>query len=648
LKFRFTYCLFSILVVSPCLFGQGGPTELDSVEVNNNRSSELKISQEIRKVRIQRRLVTDLGQLMSLFTGVQTKSYGGLGGMKTVTFRSLGAGHISVVSDHFALSQTQSGQADLGQIPVDFIHKLELTGYNPLSVNYPIHSKLAGQIIAIETRHVQRIDSFSANIGTQFGSFGQLDGHGFVSKRISKFQLAGSMKGRRFDGDYPFSYLNGQTSTKSTRINGDLVDVFGTASVSYFFSKMQKLHASYSGAYYDKGLPGAVVFYNETANQRLSGNNHLFTLRHSGSSNRFIYSSGASFQQSELNYVDSNYLNAAGFLHSRFISHESTGNTQWRYHSQNDSLSFLVGAGVRYEQLFSEAFTTPPTRFSTDLISSFQWLWKGNFSAQLGLQDIHDIRPTQTKRTTVLLPSFEWSIRHKGFSFIAGYRYTVRQPSFNELYYNQIGNDKLVPEKAQLAYTAFGYYRNFGEESNWFYQGVVQPFYVHAIDKILAIPTKNLFIWSIQNIGKSDAYGTEIRQFIEYRKKDFSTSVRLQYTFQYTIDLSDPTGSSYRDLLSYSPIHAGTAEFDIEIKHWGTSLLFTYQGERYALNQNIPTNLLEDFVLLDLSFFYRSTWREHQITARVAINNLTNNYYSYIRYFVMPGTNVAFRLSYDI
>ncbi|MBI3238664.1 MAG: hypothetical protein HYZ43_07500, partial [Flavobacteriia bacterium] len=235
----------------------------------------------------------------------------------------------------------------------------------------------------------------------------------------------------------------------------------------------------------------------------------------------------------------------------------------------------------------------------------------------------------------------------KGFSFIAGYRYTVRQPSFNELYYNQVGNDKLVPEKAQLAYTTFGYYRNFGNQSRWSYQGALQPFYVHAIDKILAIPTKNLFIWSIQNIGKSDAYGTEVRQFISYNKNRFTTSLRLQYTFQYTLDLSDPKSSTYRDVLSYSPLHAGTAELDVEINHWGTSFLLTYQGERYALNQNIPTNLLDDFVLLDLSFFYKATWREHQFTARIAINNLTNNYYSYIRYFVMPGTNLAFRLSYD-
>lgn len=644
MKLRLTYCLLTILLGSPC-FGQGEPKELDSVEISFSQGANLQLAQTIRVARIQRRLVNDVGQLMSLFTGVQTKSYGGLGGMKTITFRSLGAGHISVVSDHFALSQTQSGQADLGQIPVDFINKLELVGYNPLSVNYPIHSKLAGQIIAMETRHVTKIDTFGINFGTQFGSFGQFDGHAFVSRRFSKLQVALSMKGRRFDGDYPFAYLNGQTTSRTTRTNGDLTDAFGTASVSYFFKPMQKLYAAYSGAYYDKGLPGAVVFYNETANQRLFGNNHLFTLRHSGSHKQLIYSSGASFQQSELNYLDSNYLNAAGYLHSRFISQESTGNTQWRYLSPNDSLSFLLGAGVRYEQLFSETFDTPPTRFSTDIISAFEWIWKGTFSAQLGLQDIQDIRPAQTKHTTVLLPSGEWKIRHKNFSFIAGYRYTVRQPSFNELYYNQVGNDKLLPEKAHLAYTTFGYSHEFGE---WRYQGAVQPFYVHATDKILAIPTKNLFIWSIQNIGKSDAYGTEVRQFIEYHKNHLKASVRLQYTFQYTIDLSDPASATYRDVLSYSPLHAGTAELDFEIKHWGTSLLVTYQGERYALNQNIPANLLEDFVLLDLSFFYRGTWREHEFTARMAINNLTNNYYSYIRYFVMPGTNVAFRLSYNL
>ncbi|MDH4473884.1 MAG: hypothetical protein QE487_14860 [Fluviicola sp.] len=646
MSIRLTYCLFSILVGSSCLFGQGDPTELDSVVVNQ-RTSILNTPVSIDKIRLERRLATDVGQLMSLFTGVQTKSYGGLGGMKTVTFRSLGAGHVSVVSDHFALSLTQSGQADLGQIPIDFINNLLLVGYDPISINYPIHSKLAGQIIAMETRHLTKVEKFEANIGTQLGSFGQLDAHAFVSRRFSKWQVAASLKGRRFDGNYPFTYMNGQTKTKTSRTNGDLVDAFGTASVSYFISPKQKLHATYSGAYYNKGLPGAVVFYNETANQRLFGNNHLITLRHLGSSKRFIGSSGVSFQQSELNYVDSNYFNTMGYLHSRFISQESTGNSQWRYHSPSDSLFVLLGGGVRYEQLFSDVFSTPPTRFSTDLISSIKWLWKGDFSAQLGFQDIQDIRPHQTKRTTVLLPSCEWKIFKKGLSFIAGYRYTVRQPSFNELYYNQVGNDKLVPEKAQLAYTTFGYYKEFGNETRWSYQGAVQPFYVHAIDKILAIPTKNLFIWSIQNIGKSDAYGTEVRQLVSYRKNRFTTSFRLQYTFQYTLDLSDPNSSTYRDVLSYSPLHAGTAELNAEFSNWGASLLLTYQGERYALNQNIPSNLLEDFVLLDLSFFYKLSWRDHQLTTRLAINNLTNNYYSYIRYFLMPGTNIAFRLSYD-
>ena len=130
MKLRLTYCLLTILLGSPC-FGQGEPKELDSVEVSFSQGANLQLAQTIRVARIQRRLVNDVGQLMSLFTGVQTKSYGGLGGMKTITFRSLGAGHISVVSDHFALSQTQSGQADLGQIPVDFINKLEVNKFMP-------------------------------------------------------------------------------------------------------------------------------------------------------------------------------------------------------------------------------------------------------------------------------------------------------------------------------------------------------------------------------------------------------------------------------------------------------------------------------------------------------------------------------------
>lgn len=650
---RLIYCFLPVLSFPSLLHAQGGTEDLDSVTVNGSRTDlQRETNVSITKLVILRRLATDVGQLMTLFPGVQVKSYGGLGGMKTVSFRSLGAGHTSIVYDHFALSQTQSGQTDVGQIPVDFVNSLKLVSQAGISLDYPIHAKVAGQIIAIDTRHTEKSPKpFQLNVGAQTGSFGQYDGHAYVSKRIQKFNIAGSVKGRMFDGDYPFAYRNVDSSVRTTRSNGDLKEVFGTASIGYFVNPRNTIHASWTGAAYDKGLPGAVVFYNNAAGQRLSGSNHLLTLRHVRLGKRFDGATTASFQQSTLDYADSNYLNAQGYLHSHYLSQQSDGHTQWRYRSANDSLYVLLGTGARFEQLFTETFAITPQRFTIDGIAAAQWTFRGMLSGQLGVQHVSDVRPDQTRTATVLLPAMEW----KGMLFRrvtagAGYRYTVRQPSFNEMYYNQVGNSGLRPEKAHLLYLNIGWERYLDKKNDWWNSSTLQPFYTLATDKILAIPTKNLFVWSIQNIGKSQAFGVEAVERMQLRTGIGVFATRLNYTFQYAQDISDPDGPTYGHVLSYSPLHSGTAELSYERHRWEMSALLTYQGERYALNQNIPANLLEDFVLLDISASYRFSFRgrsKSQLVVRAAVNNVTNNYYSYIRYFVMPGINWTLRVSYD-
>lgn len=648
---RLTYCFVLVLFTSSGVHAQGEVKELDSVSISGNQLLRRETTVSITTIRIERRLADDAGKIISLFPGVQVKSYGGLGGMKTVSFHSLGAGHTSVVYDQFALSQTQSGQTDVGQIPVDFIDKIELVSQAGTSLSYPIHSKLSGQIIAIQTRHLPKdSDSPVMNLGIQTGSFGQIGGHVFLSRNVQKWKFSASLKGRTFEGDYPFTYQNGNTEIRTTRTNGYLNDFYGTVAASCKIDSSQYIHGSYTGSYFDKGLPGAVVFYNETAGQKLFGNNHLGTFRHLYSGKRIEGSTTASFQYNQLHYVDSNYLNAAGYLHSRFFSQESALQSQWNYHSANDSLHVLAGGGLRHEQLNSSSFSSTPTRWSIDGIIAFNWHFIGQLAGQIGLQSIQDIRPDETRQQLVVLPSLEWKgLFGPGLGWGVGYRYTVRQPSFNELYYNQIGNTGLRPEKAHL-FSGQLYYQlqSGGNTGNWLFDGGIQPFYALATDKILAVPTKNLFIWSIQNIGRSQAIGTEVRQHILTRIGKTSCSLRLQYTFQYTQDISDPTGPTYGHLLSYSPLHTGTSELDFNRKHLGLSFLLSYQGERYALNQNIPSNLLEDFLLLDASVSYRFILGKQQLVTRLAINNITNNYYSYIRYFVMPGINWALRMSWEI
>ncbi len=275
-----------------------------------------------------------------------------------------------------------------------------------------------------------------------------------------------------------------------------------------------------------------------------------------------------------------------------------------------------------------------------------EWKAFGKILAQIGAQGVFEKRDTTLKSQWNLLPAVSWSFDLGSKNKIGMvYRYTCRQPSFNELYYQQIGNTKLRTEKAHIASIRYDLTLPFKKGVS---QTMVQPFYSYIYDKILAIPTKNLFIWSIQNIGISDAFGVEFTELIQKKIKQHTLGMRINYTFQYTQDISDPLSPAYRHILSYSPLHSGSVELDYSWKKLSFFVLGSYLGERYALNQNIPSNLLEGYFLLDAGASYTQKLNKSELTLRLSVNNMTNKQYSYINYFVMPGTHFNIRLQYAL
>ena len=102
--------------------------------------------------RILAKNACDVGDLMRLFPGVQVTSYGGIGGLKTANFRSLGAGQTSVVFDYQAQSTTQSGATDLGLIPADFISEIAVIQQASTDILLPIKSKLSDCNFGYEIR----------------------------------------------------------------------------------------------------------------------------------------------------------------------------------------------------------------------------------------------------------------------------------------------------------------------------------------------------------------------------------------------------------------------------------------------------------------------------------------------------------------
>ena len=619
------------------------------ISPGNDRSNSMQI--ELDKDRIQNKLANDLGQILSLFPGLQIKSYGDVGGLKTVSFRSLGAGHTALVQDFSSVSTTQSGQADLSAFPADFIERLELITLSPTRTAIPIHAKLAGVVVNVESVH-----SYSGNnpkkiiLGAQLGSFDQYEGYLMLQKRSVKW--AGTITGkiRSYGGNYHYSYLNGNNTIEERRKNNSLLEYFGTASLQFTPNQNHRFQLRLSGNDYRKELAGAVIFYNSNAAQYLNGYGLNAALNHRFKKNRWDVFSSVNYQKNNLQYLDSSYLNSLGYLDQRFYSDQLDFQSQVSY-TLIENLEFLVGSSLISETLISEtlkgkSLVGNPYRNTSESVFGLEWKKIGKILLQIGAQGIFEKRDTVLKSQWNLLPALSWGFNLGSKNKLSlVYRYTCRQPTFSELYYQQIGNTKLRTEKAHIASIRYELSLPFKKGIS---QTMIQPFYSYVYDKILAIPTKNLFIWSIQNIGKSDAIGVEFTELVQKKIRSHTLGARINYTFQYTADLSDPNGATYRDILSYSPLHSGSIELDYSWKRISFFVLTSYMGERYALNQNIPSNLLDPYLLVDLGASYSQHLKNNEFTLRFSLNNITNKQYSYINYFVMPGIHFNIRLQYAL
>jgi outer membrane cobalamin receptor len=217
-------------------------------------------------------------------------------------------------------------------------------------------------------------------------------------------------------------------------------------------------------------------------------------------------------------------------------------------------------------------------------------------------------------------------------------------PSFSELYYNSIGNKTLNPELTMQfnAGTSYRFFKNSLHVS-------IDGYYNRIENKILAIPTKNLFVWSIQNIGKVAVYGVDVLlKKIWKLHTNLEVSASMNYSYQKIVDISDVKSSTYKNQLAYFPLHTVQSEISL----WMFNKIGLYVSNsnltnRYVLNENIPTNALKGFSIYDAALSYRTNREtKNSVKFSFTIKNCFNTPYQYISYFVMPGRNYLITMSY--
>jgi outer membrane receptor protein involved in Fe transport len=243
-----------------------------------------------------------------------------------------------------------------------------------------------------------------------------------------------------------------------------------------------------------------------------------------------------------------------------------------------------------------------------------------------------------------LSPAFGIAFRpfqYEKLSFRVMYKEIFRMPSFNDLYYSRVGNPDLKPEYTWQYNAGVTYNKKINE---WLPQiSIITDAYYNKVEnKILATPTKNIFEWSMQNVGKVDIYGFDFGFDACFNiVKDLRFLVNASYSLQKALDVTsktDPIYSKiYRHQIPYTPQHSGGGAFSFENSYLNFSYSVIYSGARYVQGQNIPENYLKPYSDHNISFGKQINWGELSLSGKFEILNLFDEQYEIVRYFPMQG-----------
>ena len=587
----------------------------------------------------------NIGDAAKRLAGTNVRDYGGIGGLKTVSVRNLGAAHTAVSYDGVAISNTQAGQIDVGRFSLDNVSTLSLAIGHDDNLLKSARLFASAGVLNIETEK-PRFDngrSTFTQIQMRGGSFGYLTPSlRYWQKLDERTSISLDANHLRADGEYPFELKNGSLTTEERRINSDVASYQGELNLFHTFRDESELSAK---AYYynsERGLPGAVILYNSESDERLWDENFFAQARY-----KKVFSPQWTLQaQAKYNYSWNKYEDTG----VQYVGGKQTDtNRQHEYYASASVLyrpiqgwSFSLAQDGAINKLNTNGTNSPdPIRYTslTALNARYQ-SYRMKLSASLVATYITEQvkagdKPDDRKRLSPTL-SASWQPWEEQQLFVrAMYKNTFRVPTFSDLYYLRVGNTKLRPEKA-TEYTLGMAWSGKPFSFTHFVSLTVDGYYNKVKDKIIAFPST--YVWKMQNYGEVDITGIDVTLATSIPlDKRMSLNLSGNYSWQKAWDVTNPDAKNYKHQLPYTPEHNGNLSATLEMPWVNIGYTMTWVGKRYYLAQNIEANRIDGY-----NEHTATLWREFKLEKcrwrlQAEIINLTDAGYDIIKYYPMPG-----------
>lgn len=598
---------------------------LGDVSVVGVKPHYLTPSQTLRGDMLRSLSATSVADALKYFSGVQIKDYGGLGGLKTVNVRSLGSQHVGVYLDGIRITNAQNGQIDLGRYSLSNMESVSL--YN---ANRNERLQSASEYASAATVYMQTKRPTETTYTMEYGcgSFGLNKLKGYFALKNLLFVDA---EYQHSDGDYAFRFRSEQEDTVGTRHNSDIT--FYRLEAAGFYKGLST-HVYYYNS--ERGLPGPVIRRLSDqwdSTDRQWDENFFIQSSYKHSWEHFGLKTNLKYSYDYLHYLQDPRTNAATmYCNNHYMQQDLYGSVAAAWNTRYVSLT--ASTDLRWSDLNADVYKFAYVyRLDSKSLLSAIASYCG-FEANIALLYTHISDHTHGAASPLsrLTPMYLASWHGGPLTVRAFHKRIFRAPTLNDLYYTLVGNAQLRPE-----YTSQW---DLGVDYKDRHLHLAVDLYTSRIeDKIVAIPMKCQFRWSMVNFGLVRSLGISTTAGYDRTWGKLALSANANYTCQRDRDFSSPSDPEYKNTIPYSPLHSASIIVSLGYDGWSACTSWLYTGDRFALISNNKEDMLGAWQTVDLKLSKTFTVSRHSLQTTIECNNLTDSRHEVVKRYPMPGRN---------
>lgn len=633
--------------------------KLNQVTISSARAELIKSitpAQQIKADQFIRYSAFNVADAMRGFSGINIKDYGGVGGLKTVSVRGLGANHTAVLLDGIQINDAENGQIDLSKFNLNNVAEISLFNGQPSDINQPARSFASASILSIKTikPNLSIAKPFSVTAGIKGGSFGLINPYIQWQQRLSN-QWSFIINGYTENAHGKYSYLlnDGSNNIRQDRVAADVKIQQIDGAVYWAGRDSSKFNFRVNYYHANRGLPGPVVLYVPPPGGQRIWNNDFFAQAtyEKNWKNGLRMLVNSKYANNYLHYFNPKFFNVAGFLDQHFRQQEYYQSVSLAYLiTKNWEISYASDVVINSMTANLVAFKYPTRTTLLNVLANNLKLGRLTLQGSLLNSNINESVATGTTIpgrnvfSPTLIASYKLS---EPLSVRAFYKNIFRAPTFNELYYNFITNTNLKPEFVDQYNVGATYNKNLPGKLEYI-TVTADVYYNHVKDKIIYTP--NIYGGSAFNVDEVEVKGADIGVRTKSRLgNQYKGMLAIGYSFQQALNVTDPAESIYKNQLPYTPQHLVNVNVGVNKKAWGVYYNHMFSSLRFYNNNN-STLYRDDYLpaygLADLSVIYKGRHNKLPIMVSAEVNNIYNKSYEVVRSYPMPGR--SFRISFQI